>query len=379
MADSYLPRLADQAVRRLFAQLPAVMLVGPRATGKTTSAQRLAVTVVRLDRAAEAAAFVADPDAALAVAAEPVLFDEWQSVPGVLGAVKRAVDADARPGRFLLTGSVRADLEAETWPGTGRVVRFPMYGLSQRELAGRLAGPTFIDRLATLDIDGLTAPEPAPDLIGYVDLALVGGYPEPVLRLSEGARDAWVDGYLDQLLTRDAATIAGRAPSHLRRYFEALALSTGGVAEHKTLYNAARIDRRTAVAYDALLAALFAVEEVPAWLTNRLSRLVKTPKRYVVDPSLVVGTLRLDREAVLRDGGLLGRLLETFVAAQLRPELAVSPSRPRLHHLREKNGRHEIDLLPSWGAPRGGHRGQGVRRADARRRPTPRLATGAAR
>ena len=352
MPERYLPRLIDARVRSLFSELPALMLVGPRAAGKTTSARRLVTSVVRLDQPADAAAFVADPDAALRSVDEPVLLDEWQAVPTVLGAVKRSVDQDPRPGRFLLTGSVRADLEAETWPGTGRVVRLPMYGLTRRELADRADGTTFLDRLAARDWDALTPPEPAPDLADYIDLALAGGYPEPLLRLSSSARDAWIEGYVDQLLTRDAANITGRSPSHLRRYFEAVALNTAGIADHKTLYEAARIDRRTAVAYDSLLTALFVVEEIPAWLTNRLSRLIKVPKRYVVDPSLVSGALRLDRAAVLRDGDLLGRLLDTFVAAQLRPELTVSTNRPRLYHLREKNGRHEIDLLPELGAHR---------------------------
>ena len=72
-------------------------MTGPRATGKTTSAERHANTVVGLDRAAEAVAFEADPDAALRAQREPVLLDEWQAVPGVLGAVKRAVDADPAP------------------------------------------------------------------------------------------------------------------------------------------------------------------------------------------------------------------------------------------------------------------------------------------
>jgi len=104
-------------------KLPAVLLVGPRATGKATTARRLSASVVRLDRPAEAAAFSADPDAALSRLTEPVLLDEWQAVPDVLGAVERAVDDDPRPARFLLTGSVRADLDAATWPGTGRLVR----------------------------------------------------------------------------------------------------------------------------------------------------------------------------------------------------------------------------------------------------------------
>jgi hypothetical protein len=102
----YLPRLVDNLIRELLNELPAVLVVGPRAAGKTTTAARHAVTLVRLDRPAEAAAFRADPDAALASFDEPVALDEWQEVPTVLGAVKRAVDEDPRPGRFLLTGSV---------------------------------------------------------------------------------------------------------------------------------------------------------------------------------------------------------------------------------------------------------------------------------
>jgi predicted AAA+ superfamily ATPase len=129
----YVPRLVDGMLADLLAQLPAIMLVGPRAAGKTTTARRLARSVVRLDQAGQAAAFRADADVALAAFDEPVLLDEWQEVPEVLGAVKRAVDDDPRAGRFVLTGSVWADMSAATWPGTGRVVRIPLYGLTIRE------------------------------------------------------------------------------------------------------------------------------------------------------------------------------------------------------------------------------------------------------
>ena len=120
---AYFERSIEPLLGQLLAEIPALLIVGPRASGKTTTAARYAKTVIRLDRPAEAVAFRADPDAALRGLAEPILLDEWQEVPELLGAVKRAVDAEARPGRFLLTGSVRAELENQTWPGTGRLVR----------------------------------------------------------------------------------------------------------------------------------------------------------------------------------------------------------------------------------------------------------------
>lgn len=94
------------------------------------------------------------------------------------------------------------------------------------------------------------------------------------------------------------------------------------------------------------------VEDVPAWTSNRIKRLVRAPRRYVVDPALVSATLRVDTEAVMRDGNLLGRLLETFVVAELRAELVVSARRPRLFHLRLEQGRREVDLVAELGGGR---------------------------
>lgn len=342
----------DTLLGELSSRLPAVPLTGPRATGKTTTARRHAASVVRPDSAGEAAAFLADPDVALRGPAEPVLLDGWQEVPGVLGAVRRSVDDDPRPGRFLLTGSVRADLDTQTWPGTGRLVRLALQPLSVREITGRVGGGLFLDRLPTADLASL-GPAGDEDLADYLDLALRGGFPEPGLRLAGSARQAWSDSYIEQLITRDAPAVAGeRDPQKLRRYLEALAVNTAGVVEDKTLYEAVGINRRTAGAYEQLLRNLLILEEVPARSSNRLARLIRTPKRYLVDPSLVSSTLRLDRAAVMRDGDLLGRLVDTFVAAQIRPELAIARSRPRGYHLRDKGGRHEIDLVIEFGGGR---------------------------
>lgn len=352
VVTSYVRRLVDDDLPRLLAAHPAVLLVGPRAAGKTTTARRYAASVVRLDRPAEAAAFAADPDAALARLSEPVLLDEWQAVPEVLGAVKRAVDDDSRPGRFLLTGSVRADLDAQTWPGTGRLIRLSLHSLNEREIAVGTPERNPIDVLAQGDPMALGQPDPAPDLPGYIGLALRGGFPDATLRLDGRDRDRWLESYLDQILTRDAVELSGRDPARMARYFEVLALNSAGIVADSTIYEAAGIDRKTALAYERLLTNLFVLDVVPAWLTNRLSRLVKTPKRYLTDASLVGAALRVDEDTVMRDGDLMGRVLDTFVAAQLRPEIDASALRPRLFHLRDKNGRHEIDLLAELGGDR---------------------------
>ncbi len=346
--SAYTSRAVDPLIDRLLAELPALFIVGPRAAGKTTTAARYARTVVQLDREAEAVAFRADPDAALRGLPEPVLLDEWQLVPGVLGAVKRAVDSRPDPGRFIVTGSVRSDLEAELWPGTGRLTRVPMYGMTQREQLGEFRRPAFLDRV-TSGNELEVAPD-TPDLRGYVELILRSGFPEAALRLSEAARQRWLESYVDQLLTRDIEQVdAGRDPARLRRYFEAYALNTAGVVEDKAIYDAAGIDRKTAVAYEALLTNLLVVESLPAWTTNRLKRLVLSRKRHVVDAALAASILRLDANAILRNGDLLGRLLDTFVVSQLRAEIVVSESRPRLYHIRQEQGRFEVDVLGELG------------------------------
>ncbi len=348
----YIHRSYEALIREMMAELPALLLVGPRATGKTTTAARFAASLVRLDREREAAAFRADPDAALEGLTEPILLDEWQAVPEVLGAVKRAVDVRPEPNRFVLTGSVRGDLDAETWPGTGRLVRLRFWGLSVREL--RAGGENFVPLLDRLSEGGAIAdPVEAPDLLDYVEMAATGGFPQVAASRSSRARELWLESYIDQLVTRDAASIEmGRDPERLRRYFEGYALNSAGVAAEKTLLETAQVSRKAAEAYEQLLKNLFVVESIPAWTSNRLQRLIKAPKRYVVDPALLVALLRLEPRAILRDGNLLGRLLETFVVAQLRAELDLCRCRPRLYHLRDANGRHEVDLLCEMGGGR---------------------------
>ena len=172
----YRSRLLDGLLDELMVDLPAVLLVGPRAAGKTTTALQRAASVIRLDVPGEALAFRADPDAIIRGADEPLLLDEWQAVPETFPAVKRAIDVEARPGRFLLTGSAYGDLEGMTAAGTGRIVRLRLLGMTVREQNGQLTQESVIDRMARGE--PVATPGDRLDIRDYLDLALRSGFPE---------------------------------------------------------------------------------------------------------------------------------------------------------------------------------------------------------
>lgn len=344
MSTPYVSRLVDRALAELLADLPAVLVVGPRACGKTTSAVRVCNSRLRLDRSDDVTAVRLDPDRALA-RSEPVLIDEWQLEPAVLSAVKRAVDDEFRPGRFVLTGSARTDMTTSGWPATGRVVRLDMWGLTVRELEGRITRNGLVDRVIDDGVDALLDGPPGQGVDDLVELASRSGLPQAALARNERSRRSLLEGYVDQLVSRDAGSVAEIDPIRLRRYLQAIAANTAGTPTHKVLYDAAQIDRQTALRYDSVLELVMATEQLPAWSSNRLARLVQLPKRHLIDVAFLQPLVGVDTRRTRRDIDLLGRVLDSFVVAQLRPEVAVATHRHQLFHLRSANGRLEIDLV----------------------------------
>jgi uncharacterized protein len=348
-------RLVDRTIAELVAApdgVPAILLVGPRGAGKTTTAERHANSMLRLDRPGERGVALADPDVAIARGSRPLLIDEWQLAPEVLGAVKRAVDKDFAAGQFLLTGSARSDLLVSGWAGTGRVVRLNLWGMTQREILGtsrddgtRQDDGTLLSVLSDTD-SVMPQIDTTIGLREYVELALRGGLPQ-IARSTSRVRSAMLlDAYIDQLVTRDVAIVGGRrSPSLLRNYLRAIAASSAGIVSTTRLIDAAGVDRATSQVYDDVLESLMISERVPAYVNNRLNRLARRPKRYLTEPSLLVPLLGIDERAVLRDVDLLGRVIDTYVVSQIRPELELVVPRARLLHLRDTNGEHEVDLI----------------------------------
>ncbi|WP_159618425.1 ATP-binding protein [Ruania rhizosphaerae] len=343
--STYTRRYVDDYLDRAMEHLSAFLITGPRACGKTTTALRRGASILRLDRPEEADLFAGQPDAYLSRLDRPTVIDEWQVSPESMGAVKRAVDAGAAPGSFLLTGSVRARQTSSVWPGTGRLIPVRMHGLTQGELTGSLPrAETFVDRLFEGDVEEGAIQDP-PSVFDYIALAATGGFPEAIA-LPDDLRRDWFDGYVTQLAGRDIAEIADlRSPQALVRLLRALAANTAGSPTTTTLAEATRADHRTTMRYLDLLEEVGIAERLPPWTSNRLSRLVKLPKLHLTDTGLALRLLGLDAETASRTSDARGRLLDSFVAAQLRPLLGIGARNVTPHHLRESSGRREIDLL----------------------------------
>lgn len=342
---AYIPRLVDRALDALLRELPALMLTGPRGCGKTTTALRRSGSALRLDRPEQAAAFRAAPDAVLATQTPPVLIDEWQNVPESLGAVKRAVDTGAGAASFLVTGSVRSRLSTEGWPATGRIVPVSMYGFTQGELEQSAAAHSALARLFSATDPATGALTGAPDLVDYVDMAVRGGFPAAV-GLSDFARSTWYEGYVEQLVHHDVSELdTVRSPVAMTELVRAVALNTAGMPSLSALAEVVHIDHRTTKSYLDLLESLRIIERLPAWGTNRLTRMVKSPKYQVVDTGMATHLAGDDRAGLLANGDRLGRIIDTFVTAQLRPLLKLSAPAISAFHLRDKNGDREIDLV----------------------------------
>jgi uncharacterized protein len=360
--DPYLPRVLDLELDELMSGTPAIAIDGPKGVGKTATCLRRASTIYALDDGAQRALLEADPRR-LDRDPRPILVDEWQRFPTAWDLVRRSVDADPTPGRFLLTGSA-VPIEAPVHSGAGRIVSLRMRPLALSERG--LERPSV--SLANL----LTGGRPAIDgsttvgLSSYADEIVSSGFPA-IRGTAPRARRALLDGYVGRIVQRDFADQGRpvRRPETLRGWLRAYAAATATTASYQVLLEAAtpgeaeKPAKTTTIAYRDVLEQLWLIEPQPAWTPtrNRLSRLGQAPKHHLADPALAARLIGADTTALLtgreggperlRDGDLFGRLFESLVTLGVR--VFAQAAEARVFHLRTRNGDHEIDIIVERG------------------------------
>jgi len=289
-----LPRMVGRALSARIRVMPAVVLTGARQTGKSTLAEELVPGKRRYSTLDDLDVFDAarrDPDS-LVGGSTPVTLDEVQRVPELLRAVKRAIDRDRRPGRFLLTGSANLlSMRHVSESLAGRASYLTLWPMTRREqqVSGS-AGP-WEELLAARDEDWLDLLAAAPnEPEDWRALARRGGFPTPALQLAN-ARDraVWFDGYVRTYLERDLQEQAAiDALPDFRRLMRAGCHRLGQLVNQTELGREVALPQPTVHRWLNLLETSYLLVRLPAYSVNRTKRLIKSPKLYWGDTGVAL-------------------------------------------------------------------------------------------
>ncbi len=339
------PRLTEARLVEALEDTPAVLIHGPRQCGKTTLAQvageKLGYTYFNLDDQVTREAARTDPVGFIGDLPARTILDEVQRVPGLFTALKTAIDRQRNPGRYLLTGSTNLLLMPTLSDSlAGRMGTIRLHPLSQVELERHDAG--FLQHLFENDF-----PMDPVDRLGHglVERVVAGGYPAALSRAAPKRRATWYREYIEALVQRDARDLARIASLDvLPRLLAVASAQTAHLINVSNLATPFQVSRPTIRNYVTLLERLFLLEQIPPWHSNRLSRLVKTPKLHMGDTGLASALLGVDEDALRGDRKLFGQLLETFVLQELRRQASGQEDGFRFHHYRDKDGA-EVDIV----------------------------------
>ncbi len=344
------PRYALPRLTEALADSPVVLIHGPRQCGKTTLAQTQGrhskYAYLSFDDDVARVAAQADPAGFVSDLPERVILDEVQRVPALFAALKIAVDRKRVPGRFILTGSANVLLVpklADSLAGRMQILR--LHPLAQCELTRH--APGFLDAL----FEGrfkFRQSERLGDRLAQRIAA--GGYPAALARPAGRRRAAWYRDYLEALVQRDVRDLARISSLDvLPRLLALAAAQTAQLFNMTALAAPFHLSRPTIGDYVTLLERVFLLERLPPWHSNRISRLIKTPKLHLGDTGLACALLGVDAAALAADRPLLGQILETFVFQELRRQASWHDEPLAFFHFRDKDG-VEVDIVIERGA-----------------------------
>lgn len=337
------PRHIAPRIAEAMADTPVVLLAGPRQAGKTTLVRQVSHGELRyltLDDALTLLSAREDP-VGMIRGIDRAVIDEIQRAPQLLLAIKKSVDEDRRPGRFLLTGSANVmALPTVADSLAGRTETLSLLPLSQSEIEGQTTN--WLDCVFADHIPRLGSPPHTADLVERV---LHGGYPEALSRSTARRRTAWARQYLDAIIQRDVRDVAGIDKlDHVPRFLRALAHTAGQMCNYTQLAGQVGLDGKTAARYLGILEQMYLLRRVDVWARNRLNRVVKTPKLQFIDSGLLASLLDLTSENVAQDRTRFGNVLETFVFSELLKCTTTADGDYQLLYYRDAD-KYEVDVV----------------------------------
>ncbi len=342
-ASKYYSRLLAPRIVEAMSDTPVVLIVGPRQAGKTTLVSHMInpeTQYLTLDDELTLLSAQEDPTG-LIRSLDRAIIDEIQRAPQLLLAIKKSVDEDRRPGRFLITGSANLmALPTVADSLAGRMETLKLLPLSQGEIhqsSVNWIDSVFADNIPTI-INSIVGEK-------LVETVLQGGYPEAISRTTSRRRTTWYRQYVDAIIQRDIRDIANiENLDQLPRFLSALVHVAGQMCNYTQLGGRVGLDHKTAAKYIGVFEQMYLVKRVDVWANNHLKRMVKTPKLQFIDSGLLSSLANITPELVAQNRTKFGAVLESFIFSELLKLTTVSEDDYRLLYYRDHD-HYEVDFV----------------------------------
>lgn len=344
------PRYLAPRLREALADTPAVLIHGPRQCGKTTLARmvgdRRGYRYVSFDDDAVRTAARSDPFGFVAGLPPRTILDEVQRVPEIFTSLKIAIDRRRASGRYILTGSANVLLVPALADSlAGRLGLLRLHPLAQCELSRKR--PRFLDALLNSGFRTAIAKPLGAELAQRI---VAGGYPAALIRRASARRRAWYRDLVETQIQRDVRDVTRiHSFEALPKLLALAAAHTAKLINVSDLSAPFQISRQTIHEYVTVLERIFLLERLAPWHSNRLSRLVKTPKLHMADTGLACALLGIDAAAIDKDRSRLGSLLETFALQELRRQASWRSEPIDFFHYRDRDD-FEVDVVLEQGS-----------------------------
>lgn len=338
------PRHIRSRIEEALADTPAVLINGPRQSGKSTLAKQFCHSgrqYYTLDDEAVRNAALADPAGFVRSLPEYSVLDEIQRAPQLFLSLKKRIDDNRVPGQLLLTGSANIMVLPQLSDSlAGRIETVPLLPLAETEILQREVN--FIDYLWR---ETFPTPCQTDVLDTVIDRITCGGFPEAISRSQPRRVRAWQQQYLTTMIQRDIKTLSDI--DYLEDMPDLLTILANRSAQLLNVSEISKmfsIPRQTTDRYINILRHIFLVEELKPWFSNRNKRLVKTPKVHLLDTGIACRAIDVTAEGLADNRELLGHLLESFIFCELKKQASWSNHDVNFFHYRDRD-QYEVDFI----------------------------------
>lgn len=354
----YEPRIIDKPLAENFNDLPAILIEGAKAVGKTATASRLANTIMSLDNPQIKMLLQNNPDAIM-TAKKPVLIDEWQLEPELWSYVRHQIDDGLKEGSILFTGSsIRVNSRIHS--GAGRIVRMKMrpYSVQERQMSDQYISVNKLLSGSNYQASGFSNKT----LDDYLDEIFKSGFPG-IRNKKKKARQLLIRDYVNNIIQHgfEENGFVVKEPETLRSWMKAYAAATATTTSYKKIMETAMANselspsRPTADFFKEALQILCVIDDIPSfigmgWIFPALS---KSPKHFMLDPAVMMSLLdvtkdqltdfEVDKHIGKINSDMIGQLMENLVYQSL--VVYADALDAHLCHFRDSKGRHEIDFI----------------------------------